>query len=188
VRLHVEARNPNVELLHVAGVVYGRRSHKEVLEILCRAPCDQYVDARGGEAFLFGGPGVTPSAAFDLGARQGEVAVAVDAGSSRKRNLGWFSTGLGVALAAAGGALVIGGTVSDRQTQTGQTTPNTSGNGEKAAGGVLLGVAAAAVVTGIALVATSGTTWTLRSGGAAASAKRAAPSWRALLGGTLASF
>ncbi len=106
VRVHIDSPDPNVELrgigvqkLEPEGA--GFRS-TGMSTILCRPPCDAYLDARVGQSLYVAGPHIPDSRAFQLYDRKGDVDLAVRPGNKTLATL----SGVGYAL---GSLAVIGG-------------------------------------------------------------------------------
>lgn len=106
VRLHVEANSPDVEV---------RQYHpgSDVLETVCRAPCDRLIDARDGRALRFDGEAVSAEP-LPLARHRGDVTAFVTVrpglriGGAALTALG--SVGLVTALILLGGGLMSSGT------------------------------------------------------------------------------
>jgi len=158
-RLHVEADDPAVKLYrhlgssHIAAVGSSGGSmvgSVEHYEQICQAPCDMAITEPNGEYF-YAGDGILPSETFNFQGRQGDTGMSVLAGPSAPRVAGKILTFY------FGIPLTIGGTTA---MVLGFTLPNDGATGMdtdpwKIAGGVMLGVGATALVTGLVLWATS---------------------------------
>ncbi|HRI51365.1 MAG TPA: hypothetical protein PLW65_14390 [Pseudomonadota bacterium] len=118
---------------------------------ICRAPCDQPVDSSG--TYSIRGNGIVPSAPFSL--PRGAVSVNAQVGHVGPRIGGLMLTALG------GGTLIGGATLLGISALFSSLSSDSSlGNASKSyniAGGVMLGVGAAALAGGIVLLVKSRT-------------------------------
>ena len=156
-RVHIEADRENVRLMRIDAVYSGLDGEGIMVRSVCKAPCDEVVDARKGHTYFLAGPGMIPSRGFRLKNTTGEVTARVDGGSTTARNVGWV-------LAGFGGAAVIGGAIMLPMGLGGNPILSAEGgvaqDDRKAmatAGGIALGAGAALVVTGVVMIATSKT-------------------------------
>jgi hypothetical protein len=115
VRFHIDADKSDVELRRDKGVaasgsymVSGSMIspiYVRTYETVCKAPCDQVVDARDGQQFFFGGKGITGSSKFHLDDKTGAVQANVRAGSDGMHTAGYWAALFGGSLALIDGAL-----------------------------------------------------------------------------------
>lgn len=115
VRVHMESPDPNVELrgfgvqkLVAAGT--GFRS-TGASTILCRPPCDTYVDARVGQSLYVAGPDIPDSRAFQLYDRKGDVNLDVRPGNRTLSSLAITGYTVGVLAVIAGASTAVTGLV-----------------------------------------------------------------------------
>jgi hypothetical protein len=151
VRIHVEADSPAVTLEQVTGGTGVRVTARPV----CRAPCDQIVDARGPDRFFFAGEGLMASPRFHLAGHGGAVVLDVKAGSAARRAGGFAMAFIGGAGFIAGISMIALGAIS--------TSPGAPpSTGLAVAGGVVGGVGLGLLVGGIVLVVKTRTTFAFR--------------------------
>ncbi|KYF70732.1 hypothetical protein BE17_52800 [Sorangium cellulosum] len=105
-RIHIDTDDPQVRLIKLVSteVSGGFRSHSVTrhVEVVCRAPCDEVVDGRRGEAFYFSGKGMPDSSEFTLLDVRGDSTIHVDSGSN-------FQYRIATPLMVLGGIAVLGG-------------------------------------------------------------------------------
>lgn len=126
----------------------GGNARNVMLDPICEAPCDQIVDGRKGQSFVVSGPRLSPSKPFTLLDREGALTLDVTPRPQGVRVAAWTVTPLGVLLVPAGVLMLTNpfrdpGEPVDPDLQTG--------------GLVTLGVAGAAVITGVLLAVFSRT-------------------------------
>jgi hypothetical protein len=171
VRVDVQSDRENTTLLRMtrAGGFVGATSYGSVVGVaewykpVCVAPCEAEADANG--IYRIGGRGVTPSDTFALPQGSDKIGLRVRAGSKTARGVGWLSVGLGATAAAAGGMLLVFGSVLEPNASdaiyahdAGRLTRDEDrASTFRTVGFVSLGAGAALVALGIVLVATSGT-------------------------------
>jgi hypothetical protein len=127
-------------------VAVGRR--------VCEPPCDRAVDGRRGEEYYFAGPGVTESSHFTLAGESGDVSFTVRPGRSSVARAG-------VVLAALGGiTAAVGTTVTLLFAAGGDYSGGSSPTGGTLGPPIAMGVGAAVLGAGIALVLMGKTTYT----------------------------
>lgn len=143
VKIHIDSPDPQVQL-------YGSEVDKLVplpdgsfrsvgpSTILCRAPCDEYIDARNGQQVHLASPDMPPSDPFQLFASSGDVEVRVEPGDEAMRVTGGWLTALGVLGVLAGAPTLIGGAA-------------TESDEAMLIGGVILGPSVVALGVGIPL-------------------------------------
>lgn len=106
-RIHVEVEGDGTVLLHrVVADIAGANISGVVSRAVCRAPCDEVIDGRGGESFFFGGSNPTVSRRFELVDKTGDVTARVRPG---KRGLyvgGFILVGIGGTIALGGVAML----------------------------------------------------------------------------------
>jgi hypothetical protein len=151
VRLHVEADAPAVTLEEVTAGGRWMRARP-----ICRAPCDQFVDAHGQSGlFVLAGEGIVPSSPFHLTGHGRDVALDVAVARSARRAGGFAMAFIGAAGVVAGLSMIALGAI-----------PTTSDGGQSpglvAAGGVAGGVGLGLLVGGIVLVVKTRTTFAFR--------------------------
>jgi hypothetical protein len=150
VKLHIDSPDPRVQLFgtDVDKLVQqpdGNFRSVGPSTILCRAPCDEYIDARKGQQVHLASPDMPPSDSFHLYANAGDVNVRVEPGNSALYTTGgWLGT-LGVLGVITGGVVLLVGGID-----------KSGGDGDKAddillGGGVTLGASAAVLGAGIGM-------------------------------------
>lgn len=106
VRVHMNSPDPDVELrgIGVRKLVPDGTGFRStgMSTILCRPPCDTYLDARVGQSLYVAGPHIPDSRAFQLYDKKGDVDLAVRPGNKTLSTL----SGVGYAL---GSLAVLGG-------------------------------------------------------------------------------
>ncbi|WP_437723082.1 hypothetical protein [Sorangium sp. So ce861] len=106
VRIHIDTDDPQVRLIKLLGtdVSRGYRSYSVTrhVEVVCRAPCDEVVDGRRGEAFYFSGKDMPDSSEFTLLGARGDLTIHVDSGSAEQY-------GIAKPMMIVGGIAVLGG-------------------------------------------------------------------------------
>ncbi len=164
VNLHIETDDPRVQLHRYRGSSVGLVVMPvnaiviaEYSDIVCRAPCDRVVEGRNGEEYYFSGSGLSSSGHFQLYDAHGSIAAKVNSGSNAMRwaGIGLTFGSLGFILAGAG-FYAIGNRIR-------RDFPD-DGSSVKTAGAVLIGIGAAALVTGIVLWVSGRTTYELTPG------------------------
>lgn len=163
-RVHIEADRENVRLMRIDAIYSGLDGEGIMVHPVCKAPCDEVVDAREGHTYFLAGPGMIPSRGFRLKNTTGDVTARVDGGSATARNTGWLLAGFGGA-ALVGGAILLpmglaGNPVlgSDGNVAQDDRTAMTTG------GAIALGAGAALVATGVVMIVTSKTSLELVRG------------------------
>jgi hypothetical protein len=107
--VHVEATSPDVILFRVPSPEERKQLGADDRRYgvpICRVPCDDIIDGREGQTFLFGGKDVTPSEEFMLAHRR-RVWFEVDAGSREKHRYGTVMTSVGGGVAGFGLLVVV---------------------------------------------------------------------------------
>lgn len=158
VRVRIETDSPEVSLFRVTGEGFGSvatAGGPATVGIInyqreCKAPCD--VTLRDPTTdFFIGGAGITPSQRFTLQDYGRDVSLQVNPGSAGLRFTGWFSTIIGVSLAALGGlAYAMAPEVNELHTQSERNSWVKAGVGSLIGGGALMAI-------GIPLIAFNGT-------------------------------
>ncbi len=175
VRLHIESSEPVQVFEHAAPQVAGVGGYTVVIDnsrLVCASPCDRVIDGRLGQRFSARGdfPGVK---SFTLSGFKDDLALDVKPGSNGMRSGGIVATTLGGIGLVTGVTTFLLGTVFS-STDTGG---GSSGNGAKTAGvGIMVG-SGVALVGGIVLLATSGTSWKLHPAGAGPAKQAKARYW-----------
>lgn len=162
VQVSVESDKDDTTLyrLAAAGVGVGSAGGQQVIvgfeqyEPMCTAPCRVPADP---ESTYFVGGGVTGSDKFRL-PRQGEVGLKIEGGSIGRRTGGVVLSTFGITGVVTGGAFLLVGALTkpDDSDPYASLTPDHSGT-FRTIGFVSLGIGAAMLAGGIALIATSGT-------------------------------
>lgn len=168
VRIHIESDDPEVQLHRYAVTAlaghHATPGHPVITTesaLLCRTPCDTWIDGRHHEEFFFTGKGVTDSSRFQAMGMQGDVTAEVDSGSQLQHTLGWVTFGVGLAGAAFGGlmyGLAVGGECAPDEDKCGVRPIERS----KPVFGAIVGLGLTVAVGGIVLVVTSGTDYEFR--------------------------
>ena len=157
VKIHIDSPDPGVQLYgtDVAKLVEqpdGNFRSVGPSTILCRAPCDEYLDVRTGQQLHLASPDMPPSNPFLLFANRGEVNLRVEPGDSALYTIGGWSSAIGVLGVLAGGAvLLVGGMSASSETDQSRTDALYLG------GGVALGAGALVLGDGIALTMSGST-------------------------------
>ncbi|MFO0567424.1 MAG: hypothetical protein U0263_17325 [Polyangiaceae bacterium] len=162
VKLHIESPDPNVELQglgaqrldRVAGGYVGQGAST----LLCRAPCDTFIDARLGQPLQITGADIPSSSGFQVYDREGDVTAKVRPGSSSKLTWSAITGTTGFLAVITGGSLLLTGVLIN------SSDTSTSGDGLVKWGGITLGAGAVLTTTGI-LLYNSGTTDVTLEGG-----------------------
>ena len=151
-RIHIVTDDEGVQLVRVGGSslqIGGNTLNLGLVsEVICQAPCDTIVDGRDGASFYFAGNGILPSEPFQLLEHEGDVAVAVDAGTPGAA----FGGGMMLAFGVIG--VIVGAIITP--VSFGVTDPD-GGRAAHIAGGVTLGGGAALVAGGAVIVGAAGT-------------------------------
>ncbi len=173
VKLHVESPEPVQIIQHedAGTVAIGRYAVTfDRMHLVCTSPCDQPIDGRG-QILTAGGdfPGVFR---LNLDGRSGDANLTVRPGSWGRRRGGFVAISLGVAAIVGGATLLVieknsGPDFLDPHAQPASTAP---GIGITTAGAVVL-------AGGIALVATSGSSFKLEGGGGGTETGAVKPRW-----------
>ncbi|WP_437732752.1 hypothetical protein [Sorangium sp. So ce1335] len=102
-RIHIDTDDPQVKLVRLLGTEVRSYHVTRRVEVVCRAPCDEVVDGRRGEAFYFSGKDMPDSSEFTLLDARGDVTIHVESGSIWQYRLAGPMMILG-GIAALGGA------------------------------------------------------------------------------------
>ncbi|MBZ5709638.1 hypothetical protein [Nannocystis pusilla] len=112
-RLHIELTRPaNVRLLEITGrftmVNYRTGFSSGVTSRpVCAAPCDQVIDGRQGQSFIFDGDGIIKSREFSLSNYSGDIVARVKPGRVGLRIGGIITMSLGGAAIGTAGILLL---------------------------------------------------------------------------------
>ena len=157
VKLHVESPTPVQVFEHVAppGAAIGDAAALDGSRLLCTSPCDRVITFLPGQRFSARGdfPG---EKSFTLDAFHDSVSLDVSPGSNARRTWGIATTTLGGVGVLAGASLFL----LPSAVNSGAASCVTCEGGKTSALGVLVG-GGVALLGGIVLLATSGTSWTL---------------------------
>jgi hypothetical protein len=140
--------------------------------VVCKAPCDELLDARGNKYYQFTGPGMPDSKAFTLSEYRGEVRADIRPGSSALRGGGIALVTLGSVGVGAGVLLTVIGFVDG--------SPSSPMREFRIAGPTAMGVGSAVAVGGGLMIGFSKTTFDLSEASEETAATDAPP-----LGGQL---
>jgi len=156
VRLHIESPDPNVEL-HGIGAqrldpVAGGYVGQGPSTLLCRAPCDTFIDARLGQPLAIAGRDIPDSSTFQLYDKEGDHTVRVRPGSRSKLTWSAITGTTGVLAVLTGGSILLTGLL----LQSADSSPG-SGDSLVKWGGITLGGGVVLTTTGVILY-NSGTT------------------------------
>ncbi len=153
VKVHIDSPDSGTELRgygvnKLEPLPDGRLRSVGVSTILCRAPCDEYVDARVGQPLYVVSPDMPSSSLFQLFDQEGEVELTVDPGNAALLTTGTIAEILGT-LGAIGGlvTLITGGVIGIDA----KGTDKTDANEVLLIGGVMFGSSAAVLGAGIAM-------------------------------------
>jgi hypothetical protein len=164
-RVHIRTDAPGLALHEVTREVSsewrgGDHTYGPTSRPVCTAPCDEIVDAHGGQSFFFSGPGLRPSPRFQLKGQSGDVFIDVKPGSSAAYTLGSVMAAVGGASVGLGALLVGMGThgslTYDSAMGMNELTPD---RGLQIGGGVGIGVGLGVLAGGIALMFKNATTY-----------------------------
>ncbi len=151
-RLHIElSREATVRLYELTGTIMVASNTAMgtspgptmAARPVCMAPCDRVIDATGGQSFFFGGDRVMPSRRFTLLEHDGDMTAVVKPGRTGVFFGGVMLTSLGLAPALSG-AVFLG---------IQRPTMGSSADSLHRTGGILLGVGAGLIVSGIVMIA-----------------------------------
>jgi hypothetical protein len=170
VALTLDADNPRVTLSRRVGELpFGRRLQMQGLwEDMCLAPCGDTLPLRA--LYRIDGEGITPSGSFFLDPRGGRLHV--QAGSANQRAWGLVLTLIGSSFVLAGGMTAAFSLIPEDH-----SSPSAAAQSRDAhiafewTGGALLVTGAVALVFGIPMLASSGTTVTDDAGHDVAAAR-----------------
>ncbi|KYF91328.1 hypothetical protein BE20_15110 [Sorangium cellulosum] len=177
VRLHVDSPTP-VRVVEEASTTYGAYGGYgfavQQIRPVCVSPCDKLIDGSDGRRFSLSPEDMPPPAPFTLAQMTGDVTLHVDPGSYGRRTAGFWLTLLGTTAAVTGGTLMLVSSLSSSVDDSGSAEPKDSGISTPGLVTVIGG--GVALVGGIVLMATSGTSVSLeqrdaRPAGKAARAK-----------------
>lgn len=151
-RLHIElTRSAPVRLYEMTGtIMVGSGSTMTTTHLganaarpVCMAPCDKVIDGTGGQSFFFGGDRVMPSKRFTLHEHDGDMTAVVRPGRAGMFIGGLMLASMSLAPMLSGGIFL------------GVQRPGTSTSEQRMhrTGAVLLGAGAAALVSGIVMMA-----------------------------------
>ena len=150
-RLHIElSREATVRLYELTGTIMVASNTAMgtspgptmAARPVCMAPCDRVIDATGGQSFFFGGDRVMPSRRFTLLEHDGDMTAVVRPGRTGVFFGGVMLTSLGLAPALSG-AVFLG---------IQRPTMGSSADSLHRTGGILLGVGAGLIVSGIVMI------------------------------------
>ncbi len=188
-RIHIETNHPGIALQRVGdavrlttfeGTTYAVGITDDVAvanEVRCSAPCDRIINAHSGDDFQFTGDGLNPSDKFQLDNQHGEIVAHVSAVGSN-RMAGGMSLLFGSLFTGIAGAMVINGSLPSNASDP--QSANSLSVGGLVTGIGLVGITAAAVISGIYFVATGHTTYTLRPKGSSSTAASLTPRFSGL--------
>jgi hypothetical protein len=154
--VHVDNEGELPVVLHqvtsrVAMVGPGGTAFGVVAKPICRAPCDQIVDAREGQIFFFAGEGVVSSPQFTLSPRLGpRVHMAVRPGGTGRRAGGIVMASLGGAALLGGITMIALGATATSVTDAGASSAPSKGT--MIAGGITAGLGLGLLIGGIAVI------------------------------------
>jgi hypothetical protein len=156
-RLHIETDDQSVTLHRITGSIAVEGAGSSAVAIssrpVCAAPCDRVVDPGEADEFFFTGESAPSSSSFRLSSVSGDVTARVHPGSMGRRIGGAWLTMLGATGVLAGGAILgVSAALDD---------PAFNAKPYVIAGGISLGAGAAMLIGGIALLASSGTSYEL---------------------------
>ena len=167
VRLHIESPDPNVELhglgaqrLDASGGGYVGQGAST---LLCRAPCDTYIDARLGQPLSIAGSSIPESAGFQVYDKEGDVTARVRPGSNAKLTWSAITGTTGILAVIGGGSILLTGALIN-SSATDQSSKDRA-DGLVKWGGITLGAGVVLTTAGIILW-NSGTTDVTLEGGA----------------------
>jgi hypothetical protein len=147
-RLHIEATRPGVRLYEVGGTMlvtqsWGSASYAQAMQsrAICTAPCDRVVDGTPGQSFYFGGDRIPPSRRFTLLDHDGDVTAVVKPGRVGMLIGGILATSFSLAPLMSGAVFAAMPRSSSSRTDLHRT------------GGILLGVGAGLLVSGVLMIA-----------------------------------
>lgn len=150
-RLHIElSREATVRLYELTGTIMVASNMAMgtspgpamAARPVCMAPCDKVIDATGGQSFFFGGDRVMPSRRFTLLEHEGDMTAVVKPGRPGVFFGGVMLTSLGLAPALSG-AVFLG---------IQRPTMGSSADSLHRTGGLLLGLGAGLIVSGIVMI------------------------------------
>ncbi|MDC0676111.1 hypothetical protein [Sorangium atrum] len=164
VRLHVESPQP-VRVVTEGATTYGavRGYGFAIQEIrhVCASPCDKVIDGSDGRRFSLSPEDVPPPDPFTFAQMTGDVTLRVEPGSYGRRTAGAWLNVLGATAVVTGGTLML---LSGLSSGADDSSSDVGGS-FMTAGLVSLIGGGAALVGGIVLVATSGTSVTVEQRG-----------------------
>jgi hypothetical protein len=180
VRLHIRANDPQLQLHrfvgsamtgYIGGPTGGLPVFSTISELICRVPCDQIIDGRKGEEFFFDGKGITTSASFQIFDKSGDIDVVVQPGNQVQKTMGQIFTWTGLPVAAFGGLFLALSINNTNQYAPDGSYPSSSlyedWKSAKTTSGIILGTGLVFIAGGIAMWATSGTSYEFQPSGAA---------------------
>lgn len=161
VKVHISSPKPVrlVEELGTATAVSGNYVVAvQALRTACMSPCDKTIDGSRGQRFYVEGDGVTSAGGFSLADREKDVDVNVDPGSKPLRVGGVFVTITGASAMVVGALLIpLGYTLTSTFRDIHGHDVEIENTGLKVAGGITLGIGAATLAGGIAMIVKSKT-------------------------------
>jgi len=161
VRLHVES--PSTVVITAHSTAYGSTGlYGFVIDAprtVCESPCDKIVDGSSGQGFTVGGEGLRESSAFSLVSRSGDVDLRVSPGHRSVFRGGFWMLMGGLTAIVVGGTFVGLGATADPNNPAGTV----GSRSWIAPGAIAAGAGLALVIGSIAMLASSQTTYTLRS-------------------------
>ncbi|MGK4006214.1 hypothetical protein WMF31_26580 [Sorangium sp. So ce1036] len=180
VRLHVESPKP-VRVVEEGSTTYGAvgRYGFAIQEVrhVCASPCDKVIDGSDGRRFSLSPEDMPPPDPFTFTQMTGDVTLQVEPGSYGRRTGGFWLTTLGGAAVLLGGTFLLVDAAVSSDAISGDPLDEGGGGQDKDTGGMgtvglvsLIG-GGAALVGGIVLLATSGTSVTLEQRDAKAAGK-----------------
>ena len=169
VRVHLASPDPGtqlrgdgVSLLQPVGDGFASQGPST---ILCRPPCDKYLDARVGQSLVVTSPDMPDSMPFSLYEHEGDVTLQVEPGSGGMQ-IGSAVLGVPSTFGVIGGiATLITGAAISASAPSG----NTSGEDALVVGGIMTGVSAPLFTLAIVLGAYGATDVTISTAGDAIS-------------------
>jgi hypothetical protein len=165
VRVHMDSPDPSVELrgIGVQKLVSQGTGFRStgMSTILCRPPCDSYVDARVGQSLYVAGPDIPDSRSFQLYDRKGDVKLDVRPGNRTLSTLAAIGYTIGSLAVLGGLSTATTGLVVHDNAHTQKDLDN--GGALEKWGLITLGGGAAFIGAGVAFDLTGKTKVTLTS-------------------------